>query len=95
MILDAYTAVYVWIGPQSTEDERKGAMQTSVEYVEAATDGRPKNCPVSTNDDKCKCGAGGGLRISREHSDEREKGLGWKEWEEKGRQQCFEDQLLL
>jgi len=46
MILDAYAAVYVWIGPLSTEEERKGAMQTACEYVEAATDGRAKNSPV-------------------------------------------------
>jgi len=46
MILDAYNAIYVWIGTLSTEQERKNGMQTAIEYVDAAPDGRPANTPV-------------------------------------------------
>lgn len=46
MILDAFNVVYVWIGIQSTETERKASMETAIEFVELAPDGRPKDTPV-------------------------------------------------
>lgn len=47
MIVDAHSAVFMWIGPLSTENERKLSMETAVEYVEQAPDKRPKDIPVS------------------------------------------------
>jgi len=39
-ILDAVDTVFVWIGKLSNDREKKMAMETAVEYVEAAPDGR-------------------------------------------------------
>ncbi len=47
MILDAFTTIYVWVGPQSTEQERKSTLETACEYVQLAPDNRPKDAPVS------------------------------------------------
>jgi len=37
MVLDALYAVYVWIGKQSSEIERKMGMQTSIDYIKAGS----------------------------------------------------------
>eukprot|EP00026_Physarum_polycephalum_P000343 Phypoly_transcript_00343.p1 GENE.Phypoly_transcript_00343~~Phypoly_transcript_00343.p1 ORF type:complete len:1625 (+),score=418.05 Phypoly_transcript_00343:184-5058(+) len=46
MIIDAHGAVFVWIGNLSTENERKHAMETAVDYVEKAPDKRPADSPI-------------------------------------------------
>jgi len=40
MLLDAQSAVFVWIGAGSTENERQKASGLAVEYIKAADDGR-------------------------------------------------------
>jgi hypothetical protein len=47
MIIDAHSAVFVWIGNLSTENERKQAMETAIEYIVQAPDKRPADSPVS------------------------------------------------
>lgn len=46
--LDCYSTVYVWIGPESNEEEKKLSMQTAVDYVNSAAefDGRDKDTPI-------------------------------------------------
>eukprot|EP00004_Rigifila_ramosa_P003141 TRINITY_DN132_c0_g1_i1.p1 TRINITY_DN132_c0_g1~~TRINITY_DN132_c0_g1_i1.p1 ORF type:complete len:824 (-),score=219.57 TRINITY_DN132_c0_g1_i1:102-2516(-) len=46
MILDTYNEVFVWVGANSNETERKKALETAVQYVSSATDGRDKECPI-------------------------------------------------
>lgn len=46
MILDTFTEVYVWIGSQSTEQEKSMSAETAKRYVEHATDGRSPDTPI-------------------------------------------------
>jgi len=46
MILDTFTEVFVWLGHDSTKEERDAAMQTALDYVKNAPDGRPADTPV-------------------------------------------------
>ena len=45
-LLDAYTAVYLWIGNGSNTQERARADEFVKQYVDAAKDGRDKDCPI-------------------------------------------------
>ena len=45
-LLDAYTAVYLWIGNGSNTSERAKADEFVKQYIEATKDGRDKDCPV-------------------------------------------------
>ena len=45
-LLDAYTAVYLWIGNGSNTQERAKADEFVKQYVDAAKDGRDKDCPI-------------------------------------------------
>ncbi len=49
-MLDAYNAVYLWIGGKSRETDKKIAMETAVEYVQKATDGRPKTTVLNVKE---------------------------------------------
>jgi len=40
MILDTFNEVFVWIGAGANEIEKKGALETAIEYVNGAGDGR-------------------------------------------------------
>lgn len=57
-ILDAYDDVYVWIGKNSDDREKKMALETAIDYMKAATDGKfltlPKDfkCLVRYSKDK-------------------------------------------
>lgn len=46
MILDTYSEVFVWVGHDSTKEEKDMAMKTALEYVKKAPDGRSPNTPV-------------------------------------------------
>ena len=45
-LLDAYTAVYLWIGNGSNTHERAKADEFVKQYIEATNDGRDKDCPI-------------------------------------------------
>lgn len=47
-ILDTFSTVYIWIGPDSNETEKKTSMETALEYVSAAAehDGRDPETPI-------------------------------------------------
>lgn len=45
-ILDAFTAVFVWIGSQSNSEEKDQAMNVASQFVTAANDGRDPSMPV-------------------------------------------------
>merc|ERR1711920_477065 len=44
-LLDVVSRVYVWIGSQSNDEERKTAMDVAQKYIEQANDGRPPEVP--------------------------------------------------
>jgi len=46
MILDLFTDVFVWIGKDSQKEEKDKAMQTAMDFVSKATDGRSKSTPI-------------------------------------------------
>eukprot|EP00735_Rhodelphis_limneticus_P008798 TRINITY_DN2282_c0_g1::TRINITY_DN2282_c0_g1_i1::g.6847::m.6847 TRINITY_DN2282_c0_g1::TRINITY_DN2282_c0_g1_i1::g.6847 ORF type:complete len:944 (-),score=398.86,sp/P02640/VILI_CHICK/39.83/3e-174,sp/P02640/VILI_CHICK/32.63/2e-39,sp/P02640/VILI_CHICK/28.42/2e-32,Gelsolin/PF00626.17/1.1e-18,Gelsolin/PF00626.17/1.8e-16,Gelsolin/PF00626.17/1e-09,Gelsolin/PF00626.17/6.1e-17,Gelsolin/PF00626.17/2.5e-07,Gelsolin/PF00626.17/1.7e-10,VHP/PF02209.14/9.4e+03,VHP/PF02209.14/2.6e-14 TRINITY_DN2282_c0_g1_i1:633- len=50
MLLDTYSEVYVWLGRDSNDDEKKGAVDIAYQYIQRAAgdegDGREWNCPV-------------------------------------------------
>jgi len=46
MILDVFSEVYVWIGHDSTKEERDSGLQTALDYIKNAPDGRSKDTPV-------------------------------------------------
>jgi len=46
MILDLFTDVFVWIGKDSQKEEKDKAMQTAMEFVSGASDGRSKSTPI-------------------------------------------------
>jgi hypothetical protein len=45
-LLDTYNEVYVWVGSGSNEIEKKKAMESAIEYVKSAQDGRDENTPI-------------------------------------------------
>jgi hypothetical protein len=45
-LLDTFNEVYVWIGGESNEVEHKMSMETAVEYVKNAKDGRSPDTPI-------------------------------------------------
>jgi len=45
-ILDTYDEVYVWVGTGANEIEKKNALETAIQFVETATDGRSKDTPI-------------------------------------------------
>eukprot|EP00163_Fabomonas_tropica_P012650 TRINITY_DN23990_c0_g1_i1.p1 TRINITY_DN23990_c0_g1~~TRINITY_DN23990_c0_g1_i1.p1 ORF type:complete len:848 (+),score=337.64 TRINITY_DN23990_c0_g1_i1:44-2545(+) len=45
-ILDAYSEVFVWVGSQATEREKKMAYDSAVGYVKHASDGRSPDTPI-------------------------------------------------
>jgi len=47
-ILDTYSTVYVWLGPESNEVEKKTSMETALEYTKVASehDGRDPETPI-------------------------------------------------
>eukprot|EP01138_Halocafeteria_seosinensis_P007299 gb/GECG01007463.1/.p1 GENE.gb/GECG01007463.1/~~gb/GECG01007463.1/.p1 ORF type:complete len:862 (+),score=169.72 gb/GECG01007463.1/:1-2586(+) len=46
MILDTYSQVFVWIGSEANENEKKNGMQIAEDYVKKATDGRDEDTPI-------------------------------------------------
>lgn len=46
IILDAYSEVFVWVGHDSTKDERDNAFRAALDYVKNINDGRSANTPV-------------------------------------------------
>ena len=48
MLLDTFTAVYVWIGTEANETEKKMSFDVATKYIQSAEDGRDKDCPVIT-----------------------------------------------
>jgi len=46
MLLDTFDEVFVWIGHESNQKEREGAMQAALDYVKNAPDGRSADTPV-------------------------------------------------
>lgn len=46
MLLDTFNCVFVWIGSQSHAEEKKSAPDIAQKYINAATDGRDKDCPM-------------------------------------------------
>jgi len=46
MILDTYSEVFVWVGHDSTKEEKDEAMKTALQYVKKAPDGRSPDTPV-------------------------------------------------
>lgn len=45
-ILDTYNEVYVWVGSGSNDVEKKLAMETAIDYVAQAPDGRNADTPI-------------------------------------------------
>eukprot|EP01127_Copromyxa_protea_P020841 TRINITY_DN7015_c0_g2_i3.p1 TRINITY_DN7015_c0_g2~~TRINITY_DN7015_c0_g2_i3.p1 ORF type:complete len:524 (-),score=118.82 TRINITY_DN7015_c0_g2_i3:32-1603(-) len=47
-LLDTYNTVFVWVGPESNQDEKEGSFQMALEYVKTASkyDGRSLDTPV-------------------------------------------------
>ncbi|CAM6031400.1 unnamed protein product [Sphagnum compactum] len=45
-LLDTFTQLFVWIGSQSTEEEKSKAFDFAKKFVEEATDGRDPNIPI-------------------------------------------------
>lgn len=45
-ILDTYNEVYVWVGSGSNDVEKKMAMETAIDYVSQAPDGRSNDTPI-------------------------------------------------
>jgi len=46
MILDSYSEVFVWVGHDSTKEERDNAFKAALDYVKNVNDGRSKDTPV-------------------------------------------------
>jgi len=46
MILDLFSDVFVWIGKDSQKEEKDKAMQTAMDFVGKATDGRNPSTPI-------------------------------------------------
>ena len=40
MILDTYTQIFIWIGSNATEEEKREAQLAAIKYIDAADDGR-------------------------------------------------------
>ena len=57
MILDTFTKLYVWIGADSNEEEKRMALQTARAYLEQATDRHDDSCDIVV----VTAGAGGAL----------------------------------
>jgi advillin len=45
-ILDSYTQLFVWIGSQSTQEEKEKAFAFTQQYVQEANDGRDPSVPI-------------------------------------------------
>lgn len=45
-LLDTFNEVYVWVGDKSNDTEKKMSLQTAIEYVDKAEDGRSKDTPI-------------------------------------------------
>lgn len=45
-LLDTYTQLYVWLGSQSTPQEKEKAYAFAAQYVAQADDGRPHDIPI-------------------------------------------------
>jgi len=46
MLLDTYSEVYVWVGAQSSRDEKESAFKAALDFVGHAPDGRSPDTPV-------------------------------------------------
>jgi hypothetical protein len=46
MILDCFTEVYVWVGKDSSREEKEQALKTALDYVAKAPDGRSPDTPI-------------------------------------------------
>jgi hypothetical protein len=46
MLLDLYSELFVWVGKDSTKEEKDKAFQLALDYCKNATDGRPPNIPT-------------------------------------------------
>jgi len=46
MLLDLYSELFVWVGKDSTKEEKDKAFQLALDYVKNATDGRPPSIPT-------------------------------------------------
>jgi advillin len=45
-LLDTYTQLFVWIGSQSTSEEKSKALEFAKRFIEEADDGRDKDIPI-------------------------------------------------
>jgi len=45
-LLDTYTQLFVWIGTQSTQEEKDKAVQFAQRFIQEADDGREKDIPI-------------------------------------------------
>lgn len=45
-LLDTYTQLFVWIGSQSTEEEKTKALDFTAQYIREVDDGRDSNIPI-------------------------------------------------
>jgi len=46
MMLDCYSEVYIWIGADSTKEEKEGTFKAALDFVATAPDGRSKDTPI-------------------------------------------------
>mmetsp|Transcript_10820 Transcript_10820/g.14042 ORF Transcript_10820/g.14042 Transcript_10820/m.14042 type:complete len:834 (+) Transcript_10820:53-2554(+) len=46
MILDCFSSVFVWVGSESNETERREAISIAEQYISNAVDGRDPHCPI-------------------------------------------------
>lgn len=45
-LLDTYTQLFVWIGSQSTAQEKEKSMEFAAQYAATADDGRDADLPI-------------------------------------------------
>jgi len=46
MMLDCFSEVYIWIGEESTKEERDNSFKAALDFVANAPDGRSKDTPI-------------------------------------------------
>jgi len=45
-LLDTYTQLFVWVGSQSTQQEKEQSLAFAAQYVASADDGRDADIPI-------------------------------------------------
>ena len=46
MLLDTFNSVFIWVGSQANDEEKKMSLQVAQQYIDASTDGRDEDTPI-------------------------------------------------